>query len=112
MDLDHVSAGKCTYGLKAFPPNPIQLSLFPKQSLRPAYRVSHDHIERILRRMSAGGLCGSEMVLDYLQRQLRHNCRPNTIRSSGSTILLFLAFFKGTGGQHLPLIEPTRAGAT
>jgi 2-keto-4-pentenoate hydratase len=26
-------------------PNPIQLPLFPKQSLRPAYRVSNEHIE-------------------------------------------------------------------
>lgn len=104
MNLEHVSVEKSTYGLKAVPPNPIQLPLFPKQSLRPAHRVSHEHIERILRRMSAKGLCGREMVRDYLRRQLRHNCRPNTIRASGATLLLFLAFFKRSGGQHLATI--------
>jgi site-specific recombinase XerD len=54
--------------------------------------------------MSAEGLCGRKKVRDYLRRQLRHNCRPNTIRSSGTTILLFLEFFKQSGGQHLEAI--------
>ncbi len=41
---------------------------------------------------------------DYLGRQLRHNCRPNTIRSSATTILLFLQFFKLSGGRNLSCI--------
>jgi len=83
MNLEHVSAGKSTYSLTEFRSKPIQLSIFPKQSLRPAYRVSNEQIERIMRKMSAGELCSREKVRDYLRRQLRHNCRPNTIRSSG-----------------------------
>lgn len=104
MNLEQVHVGKSTYTPIAFQSKAVQLPLFPKQSLRPAYRVSHEHIERIMRKMSVEGLCGREMVRDYLRRQLRHNCRPNTIRSSGSTILLFLAFFKRSGGEHLATI--------
>lgn len=45
------------------------------------------------------------MVHDYLRRQLRHNCRPNTIRASGSTLMIFLEYFKRYGGQHLEEIN-------
>ena len=93
MNLEHVSAGKSPYKLPEFSPKPIQLSIFPKISLRPAYRVSNEQIDRILRRISAEGLCGREKVRDYLRRQLRHNCRPNTIRSSGTTIIVILEVF-------------------
>lgn len=111
MDLEHVSAGKSNYSPTAFQLKPIQLSIFPKISLRPAYRVSNEQIERIMRKMSARGLCGRKKVRDYLRRQLRHNCRPNTIRASGSTILLFLEFFKRNGGQHLAAIGPEHISA-
>jgi len=111
MDLNHVSAGESTNSPKKFHPRPIQLSIFPKQSLRPAYLVSHEHIERIMRRMSTEELFGREQVRDYLIRQLRHNFRPNTIRSNGTTILLFLAFFKRYGGQHLETICPEHISA-
>ena len=106
MNLEHVSTGKSTYSPTVFRPKPIQLSLFPKISLRPDYRVSNEHIARVMRRMSARGLCGRKKVRDYLRRQLRHNCRPGTIRCSGSTILLFLEFFKRSGGQDLGAIGP------
>lgn len=111
MNLEHVSAGKSHHSPTKFRPKPIQLSIFPKISLRPVYRVSNEQIQRILRRMSAGGLCGKEKVHDYLRRQLRHNCRPNTIRSSGSTILLFLEFLKRSGGRQLSAIGPEHISA-
>ena len=111
MNLEQVSAGKSPYSPLEFRAKPIQLAIFPKISFRPAYRVSNVHIERILRRMSATGLCGRQKVRDYLQRQLRHNCRPNTIRSSGTTIVLFLEFFKQSGGQHLSAIGPKHISA-
>ena len=91
MDLEHVSAGKSPYNPTKRQPKQVQQTLFPKRSLRPAYRVSNEQIERIIRQMSAKGLCGRQMVHAYLQRQLRHNCRPNTIRSSGATLRIFLA---------------------
>ena len=104
MNLEHVSAGKSAYSPTAVRPKAIQLSIFPKISLRPAYHISNEQIERSLRRMSAAGLCGRNVVHDYLRRQLRHNCRPSTIRSSATTIVLFLEFFKQSGGQHLAAI--------
>jgi len=111
MNLEQVSAGKSRFIPTTSRPKPIQLSIFPKISLRPAYRVSQEQIERIMRRMSAAGLCGRQKVRAYLRRQLRHNCRPNTICSSGSTILLFLEFFKQSGGQHLAAIGPGHISA-
>ena len=104
MNLEHVSAGKSAYSPAAVRPKAIQLPIFPKISLRPAYHLSNEQIQRSLRRMSAAGLCGSDKVHDYLRRQLRHNCRPGTIRSSATTIVLFLEFFKQSGGQHLAAI--------
>ncbi len=104
MNLEHLSTGKRTDSPPTFHPKPIQLSIFPKISLRSAYRVSNEQIERILRKMSTRRLFGRQMVRDYLRRQLRRNCRPNTIRSSSATILLFLKFFKRSGGEDLAAI--------
>jgi len=84
---------------------PIQLPLFPKQALQDQYRVSGAQINRIMAKVCARGLCGGFHVKDYLKRQLRHNCRPNTIRSSGTAILLFLEFFKNSGYENLTEIE-------
>ena len=104
MNLEHMPAEESARKLPEFVPRPIQLSIFPKVSLRPAYRVSNEQIERIIWRMSANKLCGREEVRDYLRGQVRRNCRPNTIRSSGATILLFLKFFKRRGDENLALI--------
>jgi len=111
MNLEHVSAGKSTYNPVGRPPKPIQLPIFAKSSLQPAYRVSNEQIDRIMRRMSEEGLCGKDQVWGYLRRQLRHNCRPNSIRTSGTTILLFLTFYKKCGGEHLSAIAPGHISA-
>lgn len=111
MNLEHVSAGTSPSSIPDFHPKPIQQALFPKVSLRPAYRISNEQIERAMHRISANGLCGRKQVRDYLRRQLRHNCRPNTIRSSCSTILLFLEFFKRSGGKDLAEIGPDHISA-
>ena len=111
MNLEHVSAEKSSYNPPKSRHKPIQLSVFPKISVRPVYSVSNEQIERILRRVSVEGLCGKAMVHGYLRRQVRHNCRPNTIRTSGTTILLFLKFFKRSGGEHLSEISPEHISA-
>ena len=111
MNLEHVSAGESSTSPTRVQPNPIQLSIFPKLSLRSAYRLSNEQIDRILRRMSTHGLCGLDQVHSYLRRQLRHNCRPNTIRTSETTIGLFLKFFKRNGGRHLSEIGPEHISA-
>ena len=104
MNLEQVSAEKSIASTFGSAPKAIQIPLFPQRIVRSTYRVSHNHIERALRKLSARGLCGRESVQDYLRTKLRHNCKPNTIRSSSSTILLFLEFFKQIGGQHLSAI--------
>ena len=104
MNLEQVSAEKSIVSTFESPPKAIQIPLFPQRIVHSTYRVSHNHIERALRKLSARGLCGREEVRDYLRTKLRHNCKPNTIRSSSSTILLFLEFFKQSGGQHLSAI--------
>ena len=111
MNLEHVSAGKSPYNPTQRQPKQVQQTLFPKRSLRPAYRVSNEQIERIMRHISAKGLCGRQMVRAYLRRQVRHNCRPNTICSSGSTLRIFLAFFKRCGGRHLSEIDSEHISA-
>jgi hypothetical protein len=62
MNLEHVSAEKSSFIPPVTRSKPIQLPIFPKASLRPAYRVSQEQIERVMRRMSAGGLCGRPKV--------------------------------------------------
>ncbi len=111
MNLEHVSAGKSHYSPTRSGTKPIQLSIFPKISLRPAYLVSNEQIDHLMRTMSEEGLCGKDQVRNYLRRQLRHNCRPNTIRTNGTTILLFLKFFKRSGAQHLSSFSPEHISA-
>ena len=56
MDLNQVPAGKIKSGHNGPPPPPIQLSLFPKKSLRPAFRVSSEIIDRVMHKMTSMGL--------------------------------------------------------
>lgn len=90
MGLNQTSAGKNQTGVNGPPPPPIQLSLFPRKSLRPAVRVSSEIIDRVMRKMTSMGLCGQVLVHDYLRRQFRHNYRPNTIRTTGGCRPLWL----------------------
>ena len=111
MNLEHVSSGKSTYSHTQIRPQRIQLPLFPKKSTFSPYRISNAHIEDILRKITARGLCGRSQVKDYLRKKLRQNCQPNTIRTIGSTILLFLAFFKRRGYEHLSEIDREQVSA-
>ena len=104
MNLEHVSTGKNTYIPRQIRPQAIQLPVFVKKSGISPYRISSSQIERILRKISDRGLCGRSEVEGYLRKKLRHNCQPNTIRSSGSVILLFLEFFKHSGQEDLSAI--------
>jgi integrase/recombinase XerD len=101
MNLELIFAEESPYRETAYPLRPIQIPLFPKKALWPAHRLSNEQIERILRKVSARELCGKRQVEAYLRRQLRHYCRPSTIRSSGTTIILFLEFFKRKGHSQL-----------
>jgi len=60
-------------------------------------QINNSEITRILKRLSDRCLCGSDYVNQYLRDLYRRNCRPNTIRGNGTTIILFLAFLKSIG---------------
>jgi integrase/recombinase XerD len=66
-------------------------------------------INRILEALVSRSL-GSQVhyVEAYLLDHLRRNSRPNTIRSNGGAVLLFLSFLKEIGGTSLEAI--TREG--
>jgi integrase/recombinase XerD len=51
-------------------------------------------IGKWLRQLAAKGLFGRPYVQDYLYDQKRRNCRPNTIRSYFTTLMVFLSYLK------------------
>jgi hypothetical protein len=74
MNLEHVSAGKSTYSHTQIRPQPIHLPLFPKKSAFSPYRISNAYIEKILRKLTARGLCGRSLVEDYLVSHTPLSC--------------------------------------
>lgn len=54
-------------------------------------------IEKWLGQLAEKGLFGRPYVQDYLYDQKRRNCRPSTIRSSFSTLMVFLSYLKERG---------------
>jgi len=75
-----------------------------RQSEADEPRIVNPEIDRVLQRLSDSGLCGQAHVTQYLLYLHRRNCRPNTIRSNGSAIILFLAFLTSIGRNHLETI--------
>jgi len=51
-------------------------------------------IEKCLKQLVEKGLFGRPYVKDYLYGLKRRNCRPNTIRSYGATLMVFLSYLK------------------
>jgi integrase/recombinase XerD len=58
-------------------------------------------IEKCLKQLVKKGLLGRPYVQDYLYDQKRRNCRPSTIRSSFSTLMVFLSYLKERGKSSL-----------
>jgi len=61
-------------------------------------------LDRVTARVIRHHVPGEEHVLSYLQRMYRRNCRPKTICSTASSLVLFLLFIKQSGKQYLELI--------
>jgi len=110
MNLEYVSVENSKYHRKYCPPglDKSTASLTYPPPLRQAEvdepRVANPEIDRVLQRLSDKGLCGEAHVTQYLLYLHRRNCRPNTIRSNGSTITLFLTFLTSIGRNHLESI--------
>jgi len=54
----------------------------------------HDLIEKCLQQLVKKGLGGQPYVQGFLYDQKRRNCRPSTIRSNFTTLLVFLSYLK------------------
>ena len=53
-------------------------------------------LESILRKLNDREIPGKEYVEEYLRDQHRRNCRPNTLRSTFSSLDIFLSFIKAS----------------
>lgn len=105
MNLEHVSVENSEYR-KYYPPELNKSTTFPQKEARSGsgHRVSSPEIVRVLRGLSDKRLCGLRHVERYLHDLYCRNCRPNTIRSNGTAIILFLGFLKATGHKHLETV--------
>ena len=110
MNLEQLFSEKSVFSNTPYPPKQIQVPLFYVTGLSP-HRVSSAKIERVLEEITRRGLSGRAQVDDYLRSQLRRNCRPNTISSNSTAIMLFLAFLKTSGHQQLLTISREQISA-
>jgi len=53
-------------------------------------------LESVLRKLHVKGIPGKERVEEYLRDQHRRHCRPNTLRSTFSSLDIFLSFVKAS----------------
>jgi site-specific recombinase XerD len=106
MNLEHVSVEDSKYRREYYPPEQNKSTPFLQKEAGSGshLKVSSPEILRVLGKLSDKGLCGQAHVKQYLHELHCLNCRPNTIRSNGTAIILFLSFLKATGRKHLETI--------
>jgi site-specific recombinase XerD len=110
MNREYVSVENSKYHRDYYPPaldKSTASLIYPpplRQSEADEPRGANPEIDRVLQRLSDRGLCGEAHVTQYLLYLHRRNCRPNTIRSNGSAIILFLTFLTSIGRNHLETI--------
>ncbi len=69
-------------------------------------------LEKYLKQLAARELLGEAYVRDYLQDQKRRNCRPSTMRSNFTTLVVFLSYLKQErGGTSLETITRDEVGS-
>jgi len=68
-------------------------------------QIKKANIALILAKLTDKGLFAKEHVKEYLHDMYRRNCRPNTIRTNSSSIMLFLAFLKHLGRARLETVD-------
>ena len=106
MDLEYVSVENSKCHREYYPLELNKPTTLPQKDTRSSanHRVSTPEIVYVLRKLFDKGLCGQAHVKQYLHNLYRCNCRPNTIRTNGFAIILFLSFLKTTGRKHLETI--------
>ena len=103
MDFEGVPVENSKYRREYYPPESDKSTTFPHREVHPDpdHKISNPEIDYILRKLSNEGLCGQAHVGHYLHDMHCRNCRPNTIRNSGFTIVSFLRFIRSAGREHL-----------
>jgi integrase/recombinase XerD len=104
MNLERLPAEKRGHFFPKLLPRAMQGALFPSLK-QPDKKLTSPAIEKVLHQITAKGLCGQLQVEEFLRGQLRRNCRPNTIRSSARSIMLFLEYVKTRGCGNLSAIS-------
>jgi integrase/recombinase XerD len=104
MNLERLPAEKRAHFFPKLPPRASQATLFPSLK-QPEKKLTSPAIEKVLHQITAKGLCGQLQVEDFLRRQLRRNCRPNTIRSNAKSIMSFLEYVNTRGCGNLSAIS-------
>jgi integrase/recombinase XerD len=106
MNLEHVSVEDSKFRRQHYPPERNKSTPFSRREPQSSsdHGLSSREIVRVLRQLSDKGLCGLQQVEQYLHDLYCRNCRPNTIRSNGTAIILFLSFLKIAGRKHLETI--------
>ena len=61
-------------------------------------------LNRVVARVVRHKVPGEGHVLSYLQHMYRRNCRPKTVCSTASTLVLFLLLIKQNGKEYLELV--------
>src|SRR3974377_2402505 len=64
-------------------------------------RLKNPLIEKCLKQLVKKGLSGRPYVQDFLCEQKRRNCRPSTIRSNFTTLMVFLSYLRERGRTSL-----------
>jgi site-specific recombinase XerD len=113
MNLEHVSVENTEYHPEHLVCEPDKPTACPPEETQSSskHSVSSPAIARVLRELSDKELCGQDHVRHYLHDLYCRNCRPNTILSNGSAIILFLCFLKATGREHLETVTRDDVGA-
>jgi len=58
-------------------------------------------LDDVLQKLQGKEIPGKEYVEEYLRDQHRRHCRPNTLRSTLTSIDIFLSFVRASGKSHL-----------
>ena len=98
MNLEYVSVEDNKFRRRPYPPERNKSTpLLQKEAGAGSHRkVSSPEIVRVLQVLSDKRLCGLRHVERYLHDLYCRNCRPNTIRSNGGAIILFLEVCRKT----------------
>ena len=58
-------------------------------------------LEKILNEILRGDLPAIDHFADYMRQRYRRNCKPNTLRTTATSLKQFLSFYRDSGKQYI-----------